>query len=418
MKSVLFFAAFFILSALVGNWQDVIMHRFRAKGSRLFSIAFGGCLLIAFGMAVCLIGGAFGVSSDICAAVWAVLTAIATIAVIPVRKRIIPEKEPSRSFSAAYVIAGLAAAIAVALQIRGIYAYRFENTKVLSNVGIATGVFETGKLSLSDPMMLLIGTWSRIFGVHPLSFIYTVLPAAFVVFYYICCYEVICTVCTGAYRIVAFFALCAVNLRGYQSEALMDKTLLLSWFSTGVFVIYGLMSVAVVILIKYLANKPEKEKYNTKTGEEDLLEEWDMKKHRIINARNLAIGLGVLAAALVAVVFVLNSKINRLYDATVNLQEDLNRRCNIYEFAPDGGEAQGYLIKGENGKITFIGGGAAKNAEDLAAFISGYGTEIDKWYIYGDDEENAGAMRALTSNGSVTADKVYVITREEIRDIR
>ena len=34
-------------------------------------------------------------------------------------------------------------------------------------------------------------------------------------------------------------------------------------------------------------------------------EEWDMNKHRIINARNLAIAMGVLAALLIVVVIVL-----------------------------------------------------------------------------------------------------------------
>ena len=110
-----------------------------------------------------------------------------------------------------------------------------------------------------------------------------------------------------------------------------------------------------------------------------------------------------------------NSGVNRLYDATVNLQSELNQRCSVYEFAPDGGKTEAYLIKGENGKLTVVGGGPQKNAAELLAFISPYGTDIDKWYVYGEDDDNCGAMRSLVSEGSISVGNVYVINREEIR---
>ena len=308
----------------------------------------------------------------------------------------------------------------VAAQIFGIYAYRFEDTEAIRRVATATRVFETGKVSYGDPMMILIGAVCRIFGMHPLKMIYTVLPFIFVPLYYLCYLQLIMTVCKSSReRFVAFAALLAINLWGYRSRVMIPAALLLSWFSFPVFVIHGLIPVLAVIVIRKTKDRPEKtEKAGNKESEaeEDYLEEWDMKKHRIINARNLAIALGILAALLAITVIILNRKINTLYDATVNLQEDMNRRCSIHEFIPQSGETEGYLIRGENGELTFVGGGSSENAAELAKFLLAYGSGIDKWYVYGSGEEDAGAMRTLTSEGVVSAGKVYVINREELEE--
>ena len=307
----------------------------------------------------------------------------------------------------------------VAAQIYGIYAFRFENTEAVKRIAAATAVFETGKITANDPMMILVGFISRLTGMHPLKLVYTVLPAVLVPLYYLCYMQLIMTVCTGRQRYVAFIALAAVNLWGYRSEMMIPVSLLLSWFSFPVFVVHGLIPILAVILIRSVKERPEiPEEEAGENGEEDedILEEWDMKKHRIINARNLAIALGVLAALLAITVVVLNRKINTLYDATVNLQEDMNRRCSIHEFIPASGEVEGYLIRGENGELTFVGGGSSENADELGAFLLAYGSGIEKWYVYGSGEEDAGAMRTLTSEGVVSAGRVYVINREELKE--
>ena len=204
-----------------------------------------------------------------------------------------------------------------------------------------------------------------------------------------------------------------LNLWGYQSDVLIRFSLLIRWFGLGVFFVHGLLNTAAVILTVYLQSRPPKavSPQNEDTDDKDDPEELDMKK-----ARNLAVAIGVIAVVMIAAVFVLNNKINKLYAATVNLQTDMNSRCSIYEFAPGGGDTAGYLIKNSDGTLVFTGGGSSDNADELSEFFDRYGNDIAKWYVYGDDEENAGAMRKLSESGSVNIDKVYVIDAKELTD--
>ena len=125
-----------------------------------------------------------------------------------------------------------------------------------------------------------------------------------------------------------------------------------------------------------------------------------------------------LSASLIALVFVLNSKINSLHDVTAKLQEDMDKRCGLYEFKTDEGKTEGYLLEGSDGTLTFIGGGPEENAEALKAFFIMYGDSITNWYVYGDDDENAGAMRSLISSGAVNAQNIYVLDRKEIDTVK
>ena len=416
MISIPVLITFFVLSIPAGAWADVILSKCRTSRSFVFRIAFGGCALILTGMLASLIGGIFSLPVYAAALIYTLFIIVLSVSGIRVRKRNIPQKDDAApKMTVGDITLIVISVIIVAALVCGIHAFRFENTRAIEQVGTATKVFDSGRLFVADPMMLFIGMMSKILITHPLIMIYTVLPATLITLYSLCCLEVIRCVTKGRYVYVAFIAVCAINLWGYQSEALIPATLLLSWFTLPVFVIHGLLGIIAVILIRYIQSRPTRKIIQRYEEDEDILEEWDMKKHKIINARNLAIALGVLAALLVLTVIVLNSKINRLYDATVNLQTDLNSRCSVYEFAPGGAETEAYLIKGENGKITVVGGGSSGNADELAAFISAYGTDIDKWYVYGDDEDNSGAMRTLTSNGSVNVNNVYVINREEIK---
>lgn len=142
-----------------------------------------------------------------------------------------------------------------------------------------------------------------------------------------------------------------------------------------------------------------------------------MKKHKIINARNLAIALGVVVVMLVSMVFVLNNKINSLHDATANLQRDLDNRCSIYEFTAADGVSYGYLIKGKDGKLTMIGGGDAQRADDLYDFLKEYGTEITNWYLYDGNENNVGAYLKCTNEKGITSENVYILNRVEIEGL-
>ncbi|MCR5507527.1 MAG: hypothetical protein K6F34_02450 [Lachnospiraceae bacterium] len=53
-------------------------------------------------------------------------------------------------------------------------------------------------------------------------------------------------------------------------------------------------------------------------------EEEDMKNHKIINSRTLAAALLITVIVLIGSVFVMNRKINNLYETTVNLQQQVN----------------------------------------------------------------------------------------------
>lgn len=139
-----------------------------------------------------------------------------------------------------------------------------------------------------------------------------------------------------------------------------------------------------------------------------------MKKHPIINARNLAIALGVIAAALVVLVYMLNNKINRLYDATVNLETDLNSRCSIYEFCPqEGADPTGFLIKDSQGRLTMIGGGGIDDTDEIYDFIIQYGNVIDTWYVYGSEDADRGAYDGCVIYKDLEIKNVYAIEREE-----
>ena len=381
----------------------------------LFRISSCGCAVILAGIISSVICGLTGTAVTVNAVIFLVLAILLCVLLLVVTKRTASDSAlPKSKIQAEYIIETAAGIIIVALQIYAVIHYRFENAFAIRGIEAATRVFDTGRAYFADPMMVLIGTLSRLFSVHPLTFIYAAAPV-FIVLYYLCALSVICEVLCGRARFTAFVAVAVLNVWGYQSERLIGVMLLVSWFGTGVFVVHGLLCIAAVLLIRYVRNLPDAGANTSEPViEETDPEEWDMKNHKIINARNLAIALGVLAVFLLFSVFILNSKINRLYAATVNLQEDLNSRCGMYEFIPEGKGVEGYLLQGSDGTISFIGGGGAENSEDLAEFLEKYGSVVNNWYVYGDSDEDSGAMNKILSSGQVMADNVYVITREEI----
>ena len=416
-ETILCFVVFYALAAFVGIWGDVILAKRGADSLPVFRIAFGGCLLTAIGMFSCLLCAMTGSGVTVCAVVMAACVAAAGLAGLIVRRSCRETCRISRgSYKASDIVSMLIMVAVVALQILAVTVFGYEGTDVIRPLSAATVVYDTGRITCADPMMLLIGTFSRILGIHPLRFVYTVSPAIFITLYYLCYYGVISILFCGKKRMVAFVAVCALNLWGYQSQKLAAATLLLSWFGIWVYVIHGVFNIAAVIMLKYFTGR--KKDTGTVGLTDDIPEEWDMNKHRIINARNLAIALGVLAVLLVATVFVLNSKINRLYDATVNLQTDLDSRCSLYEFTGDGGQVEGYLLRGSDGSTTFIGGGGADNADMLAEFLGRYTDKVTTWYVYADTEEESGAMKKIMNDDVVDIGNVYIIDRKEITDLQ
>lgn len=416
-KACIFFAAFYVMAYLNGGWADIFLASFKAKKSLSFRFAFGGCLFILLGMVSCLAGGMLGASAPAGIYITLFLTVITVAAASIVRRKVFvpgnfaPKAPDQPSLEVSDAVAAFAAMLLVALQVFAVIRFQNDNTQMLLPIGAAVRVYDTGMLSVPEPMSLFIGALSYVLNVHPLALVYVILPAPFILLYYLCYFATIQTVCkTRAGALTAGIFVTMLNVWGFQSEKLIPANLLLSWFSFPVYIVHGVLNVAAVILISF----PERREKIT--ANDEYSEEWDMKKHRIINARNLAIGLGVLALILASTVFVLNSKINRLYAATVNLQDDMNSRCSIYEYKPDGGTTAGYLIKESDGTLSFIGGGAAENAGSLREFFDKYGSSVSGWYVYSEEEADSGAMRELLSQQLVSVENVYVIDRRNITE--
>ena len=308
-----------------------------------------------------------------------------------------------------------------AIQLVGVCLYSYNQIEATRSIYIATSIYDGNPMYKGLSIMNMWGIASSLMNVHPLVFIYTVLPISMISFYYIGYYEVLMSMWDDDKEksLISLIVVMLLQIWGYQSEKLLPVTMLFSWFSGWCFIIHGLLPFVLMMWLYYRKKHPKAIKNTDEVIDsmeeyEDYQEEWDMKKHKIINARNLAIALGVLAVLLVAFVFILNNKINTLYESTVSLQEDLNNRCAIYEFSPNGSTVEGYLIKGTDGSLTMIGGGKSEYGESLYDFINQYGDGLDNWYLYGIDEDNIGGYSYCALNSGMSVDNVYVLNRTDI----
>ncbi|MCR5001397.1 MAG: hypothetical protein K6A71_06345 [Lachnospiraceae bacterium] len=119
--------------------------------------------------------------------------------------------------------------------------------------------------------------------------------------------------------------ICVLNLWGYQSKALLPATMLYCWFSPASVAVHGFLPFAAGLLIKK-SKEMQAGQEKTDIGEEDDYFRWEeeeMKNHKIINSRNLAAALIIVVILFAGSVFVMNRKINSLYDTTVNLQQQV-----------------------------------------------------------------------------------------------
>lgn len=142
-------------------------------------------------------------------------------------------------------------------------------------------------------------------------------------------------------------------------------------------------------------------------------EEWDLKKHKILNMRNMTIAFIAFLLVFVASVVVLNSKINSLYNVTAAITKATEDKVSLYEFKPKGSEetAATMMVTGE-GTVTVIGGGSDENGQELYDFISERTVKVDNWYLHADDDDNRGAMYVCISKGLIV-ENVYVLTGVE-----
>ena len=205
------------------------------------------------------------------------------------------------------------------------------------------------------------------------------------------------------------FAVILHLFAGYSIE-FVSVSLLLYPLSVGSLVIHDFMP---FILWIYLMYERTHDNIDTEETEdyENYEEEWDLKKHKFLNMRNMLIAFAVFFIAFIACVFVLNSKINNLYNATLNLQKATEDKISVFEFKEnDTDEAYAKLMILGDGSCTLIGGAGAE--QDLYDFVINYTNEIDEWYLYDNDKADITSYNYLTSKG-INVKKSYFITGVE-----
>jgi len=388
-----------------------------------FSLFSGFIVTMLSGMIIGFVSGFAGIGVNISLIIWLVLLLLLVVLSLFVKADKNNEGATERKNTKLGTISHLIFLALLIVQAFAVTYYRYEQIETGRKIYIATRVYESGLCQKSLEIMNVWGMISRLLQLHPLVLMYSVMPTVMLLLFYMGYYEVLMSLSDGDSKlsITALVILELVQIWGYQSQLLLPITLLFSWFSTETFLIHSLIPFLGIVIFYYRKEHPKvinrDEDYDAGDEDEEIQEEWDMKKHKIINARNLAIGLGVLTVILFAFVFILNNKINTLHASTVNMQEDLNKRCAVYEFVGKSTSVEGYLIKGSDGSLTMIGGGSAENAEDLYDFIEKHGGKVSDWYLYGMDEENAGAYVYCKVNKGLSVTNAYVLDRAQIPEI-
>lgn len=208
------------------------------------------------------------------------------------------------------------------------------------------------------------------------------------------------------------FMLCVIvlHLFGFYSEKSIEFSLFLSPLTISSIIIHDIMPILLWIYLIY--EDKIKEAFigdQTETIDTDEIpEEWDMKKHKIINIRNMAIAFAVLTAIFVVSVFVLNRKINSLYEATVALGNAANTKMSVYEMNGADGNVALTLMVSPEGSVTAIGGGEKINGTECYDFIKKHAEKVDKWYLYGNDDSNMGAYNFCIENGIKVTDTFVI----------
>ena len=146
------------------------------------------------------------------------------------------------------------------------------------------------------------------------------------------------------------------------------------------------------------------------TDSEEIPEEWDMKKHKILNMRNMAVAFLAFFILFMAAIFVLNSKINSLYEATILLENAANTKMTVDEHKDANGVVDVTIMVSPDGNVTVIGGGEKTSGTEVYEMISKYADKVDKWYLYGED--NRGAYDFCIEQG-IEVPETYILSGVE-----
>ena len=205
------------------------------------------------------------------------------------------------------------------------------NTEALA---AAAKAFYENSFVPKAPVMSCWALIGRIFLRQPLILIFSVAPVIMIPGYY-CIYMLLAGKLIDRPEDKWFMLLiiCLLNLWGYQSEYLVPYTLLYSWYTGSAIVVHCLLPFTAYLLADRCRIGVKKAKTPDEAAEgytDDYYEqeEEDMKNHKIINARNLAVALLIVVVMLLGSVYIMNRKINSLYETTVNLQQEIEELKN------------------------------------------------------------------------------------------
>ncbi|MFT3982462.1 MAG: DUF6077 domain-containing protein [Lachnospiraceae bacterium] len=306
----------------------------------------------------------------------------------------------------------IAVFLLIGIQLFSTALYSYHQPNATRQLKEATAAYETGVIRAGSPMMMLWAWAALLLGEHPLTVVFSMSQFVTLPLYYMGYALLAGKLCQkDRYRsLLTVLFLCILHLFGYQSGYALNITLLFSYFSGEVFVLQGCLPFLAWLTLTVLEKKPDAEMTEDWAGEEDWEEE-DMKKHKIINARNLGLALLLFAVLIGGAIYILNNKINSLHEATQNLQLSMDEKCSLYEFKPENSDAaEGYLIRQSDGTLVMIGGGSAENGALLYEFLTKYGAQLDKWYLYGDTKAEQGAYEYCVGEKGMQVDRTYYLT--------
>ena len=205
---------------------------------------------------------------------------------------------------------------------------------------------------------------------------------------------------------VVFF----LHLFDFYSETAAKFSIFLSPLSISSVVIHDVMPLLLWLYLVYEDRIKERlQSSETIDSDDDYMEEWDMKKHKILNMRNMAIAFLVMIIAFAASVFVLNNKINSLYDATVVLENAANSKMSVYELKGEDGSVRLTLMISPDNTATVYGGTGKENGAEAFELIKKYTDKVDKWYLYGDDTANKSVYDFCIDRG-LKVNETYIIS--------
>ena len=240
----------------------------------------------------------------------------------------------------------------------------------------------------------------------------TVLSAICIVIYFVIYYMIARQLFSLRSDRIAFMVLTVwLHLFDFYSEKAAVFSLFLSPVTISAIIIHDVLPLLLWLYliyedkIKQLFTSEDLEDENL----DDYMEEWDMKKHKILNMRNMSIAFAVLLIAFVASVFVLNNKINSLYEATVVLENAANTKMSVYELKGATGTVEMTINVSPEGSVTVYGGGREGNGTEAFELIKKYTDTVDKWYLYGKDEDNKGAYDFCIERGLIV-NETYLIS--------